>query len=470
MINLNKARQVHCIGIGGIGLSAIADILLAQGYMVTGSDMNQNNQVERLMREGARISLGHRAKNVDGADLVVYSAAVGADNPELVKAKEAGIPCVTRAEMLGELMKVRRNSIAIAGTHGKTTTTSMISLVLLEAAEDPTILVGGNLTEIGGNVRVGRGDFFVTEACEYMDSFLHLKPRIEIILNIDSDHLDYFKDIDHITQSFHQFIGLLPADGILFAYDANPFVKKVIKGRENVITYGISEGCTYCADDIEFNGKGNPSFSVLHKGEKICNLQLSVPGEHNLLNALVTVACCHTLGVDTQTIVSTLEKYKGTQRRFDEMGETQNGMRIVDDYAHHPTEIKATLDAARNMEYDNIWCIFQPHTYTRTIALFDEFPSAFEGADTIVLAEIYAAREKNIHKISSKSLMPEIKKRYPGKDVYFFEEFEEIASFVYNNAEPKDLILTMGAGDVYRIGEMILEKDGAARGRKIRGE
>lgn len=470
MINFNNVQKVHCIGIGGIGLSAIADILLAQGYTVTGSDMNQNDQVDRLMGEGVKIALGHRAKNVEGSDLVVFSAAVGSDNPELVWAREEGIPCVTRAEMLGELMKVHKNSIAIAGTHGKTTTTSMISLVLLQAEMDPTILVGGNLSEIGGNVRVGQGDYFVTEACEYMDSFLQLKPMIEIILNIDSDHLDYFKDIEHITQSFDRFIGLLPPNGILFAYDANPFVKRVIKGRKNVITYGISEGCTYCADDIEFNAKGNPAFSVLHKGKEICHLQLAVPGEHNLLNALVTVACCHTLGVDMNTIVTTLEGYKGTERRFDEMGETQSGMRIVDDYAHHPTEIKATLKAARNMSYDNIWCIFQPHTYTRTIALFDEFPAAFKHADKIVLAEIYAAREKNIHKISSKSLMTEIKKRYPEKDVYFFEGFEEIANFVYNNAEPKDLILTMGAGDVYKIGEMILEKDGATRGTRIRGE
>lgn len=470
MIDLNKVQQIHCIGIGGIGLSAIADVLLARGYKVTGSDMNQSDQVDRLMREGVRVSLGHRAKNVGDADLVVYSAAVGADNPELAKAKEAGIPCITRAKMLGELMKVHENSIAIAGTHGKTTTTSMISLVLLKAGMDPTILVGGNLAEIGGNVKVGQGDFFVTEACEYMDSFLEMRPKIEIILNIDSDHLDYFKDIDHITQSFHRFIELLPDDGIVFAYDANPFVKKIIKGRQNVITYGISEGCTYCADDIEFNGKGNPSFSVLHRGEKICKIQLCIPGEHNLLNALVTVACCHTLGVDVDTIVDTLREYKGTERRFDEMGETRSGMRIVDDYAHHPTEIKATLKAVRNMDYNKIWCIFQPHTYTRTIALFDEFPEAFSGADKVVLAEIYAAREKNIHKISSKSLMPEIKKKYPDKDVYFFEEFEEIANFVYNNAEPNDLILTMGAGDVYRIGEMILEKDGATRGMKIRGE
>ncbi|MEG0662525.1 MAG: Mur ligase domain-containing protein, partial [Anaerovoracaceae bacterium] len=262
MIDLKKIKQVHCIGIGGIGLSAIADILIARGYNVTGSDMNQNEKVEKLMSEGAKIALGHRAKNVEGADLLVYSAAVGGDNPELMRAKELGIPCVSRAEMLGELMKECKNSIAISGTHGKTTTTSMISLILKNAETDPTILVGGNLAELGGNVRIGHSEYFITEACEYMDSFLELKPKIEVILNIDSDHLDYFKDIEHIVRSFDQFAELVPEDGMIIAYDANPFVKRVIKGRKNVITFGFGEHCTYYADDIEFNTEGNPSFTV----------------------------------------------------------------------------------------------------------------------------------------------------------------------------------------------------------------
>lgn len=470
MIDLTKVEHIHCIGIGGVGLSAIADILVARGKTVSGSDMNQNDKVQRLMKKGVKIALGHRAKNMEGAQLVVYSSAVSAENPELVAAREKGVTCVNRAEMLGELMKGYKNSIAIAGTHGKTTTTSMISLILKEANLDPTILVGGNLAEIDGNVKIGSSPYFVTEACEYMDSFLELKPKIEIILNIDSDHLDYFKDIEHITQSFEKFINLLPEDGILFAYDANPFVKRLIKDRDNVVTFGFSRGCTYCADYIEFNGNGQPAFSVTLNGEHLCNIQLCVPGEHNLLNALVAVACCHHMGVDVDTIVKTLAKYKGTQRRFDELGETESGMRIVDDYAHHPTEIKATLSAVKNMRHKDIWCIFQPHTYTRTIALFDEFPEAFEGADKVILAEIYGAREKNIHKISAKELMLAIKAKYPQKGVYFFKEFEEIADFVYNHANPEDLVITMGAGDVYHIGEMILENDGVNRGGKMRGE
>jgi len=468
MIDLNNIKQVHCIGIGGVGLSAIADLLLARGCVVTGSDMNQNDKTERLIREGAVVYLGHRAKNVEGADLVVYTVAVGADNPEMARAKELGIQCVTRAEMLGELMKECRNSIAISGTHGKTTTTSMVSLILNAAGKDPTILVGGNLEEIGGNVRVGHSDYFVTEACEYRDSFLQLKPRIEIILNIDSDHLDYFKDIEHIVDSFGRFTRLVPEDGMIIAYDANPFVKKVTKGLSNVITFGFSDSCTYYVEDIEFNKRGRPSFCIFKQGKKLCCMQLKIPGEHNILNALVATAACYEMGVGVDTIVDTLESYKGTQRRFDEIGETQNGMKLVDDYAHHPTEIKATLKAALNTPHKDIWVIFQPHTYTRTLALFDEFPGAFENADKVVLAEIFAAREKNVHNISSKALVSEIKKKYPEKDAYYFADFEEIANFVYNNAEPGDLIMTMGAGDVYKIGEMILEKDGTVRGGKVK--
>lgn len=470
MIDLNTIKQVHCIGIGGIGLSGIAHVLLSRGYIVTGSDMNQNDTVKHLMNEGVRVVLGHRAKNVENADVVVYSAAIGKDNPELVRAAELGIPCVSRAEMLGELMKDHFNSIAISGTHGKTTTTSMISLILKNAEKDPTILVGGNLEEIDGNVRVGHSEYFITEACEYVDSFLELSPRIEIILNIDSDHLDYFKDIDHIVRSFDKFASLLPEDGLLFAYSANPFVRKVIKGRDNVITFGLDENSDYYADDIEFDSLGRPEFSVFNKGEKICRLHLTIPGEHNLLNALVSVACCHTLGIDIGVIKDTLEHFSGTQRRFDIMGETRNGMRIIDDYAHHPTEIKATLDAASKMNYRRMWCIFQPHTYTRTLALFHEFGEAFKDADIVVLAEIFAAREKNIHKLSSKSLVDEIKKAEPGKEVYYFKDLDDIASFVYNNAAHDDLILTMGAGDVYKVGETILELDAATVQSTTRGE
>lgn len=459
MVNLPDYNKIHCIGIGGIGLSAIAEILLSRGYQVSGSDMRESDITEKLMEDGANIFLGHRAKNVEGVDLVIYSAAVGSDNPELARAEELGIPAITRAQALGALMDEYENSIAISGTHGKTTTTSMVSLILKNAEKSPTILVGGNLSEINGNVYVGENKYFVTEACEYMDSFLSLKPKIEIILNIDSDHLDYFKDVDHIASSFDKFAKLVPSDGAVIAYDANPFVKRVIENLPNAVTFGLNESCDYYASDIDFDSEGMPSFYVNHGGKKLCKIELAVPGEHNILNALSAFACCHLLDVDVEDIVKTLKTFKGTQRRFDVLGKTSSGIKIIDDYAHHPTEIKATLSAVKNMKHNELWCLFQPHTYTRTLALMDDFATAFGDADKIVLAEIYAAREKNIHKVSSKALMNKIREVAPNKEVYFFKDFDEIANFVYNNADEGDLAITMGAGDIYKVGEMILDKD-----------
>ena len=459
MISLPDIKQVHCIGIGGIGLSAIAEILLSKGITVTGSDMKESDITDKLIEAGAHIFLGHRAKNVDGADLVIFSAAVSHDNPELERAEILQIPIATRAEMLGELMGECEISIAIAGTHGKTTTTSMTSLILENAGRAPTILVGGNLTEIGGNVKVGGKDYFITEACEYMDSFLNLNPKIEIILNIDSDHLDYFKDIEHIVSSFGKFAKLVPETGLIIAYDANPFVKSVIEGLPNTITFGLSEECSYYASNIVFNSLGLPRFSVGSKGAHLCEIQLSIPGEHNILNALASFACCRELGIDVSVIVDTLEHYSGTQRRFDVVGITNNNIKIVDDYAHHPTEIKATLEAANNVPHRNLWCLFQPHTYTRTIALFEDFTEAFGRADVLVMAEIYAAREKNIYKISSKELVDKIKITHPEKEAYYFSTFDEIAGFVIDNAQSGDLVITMGAGDIYKVAEIILEKD-----------
>ena len=458
MIDLNNHKKIHCIGIGGIGLSAIAEILLNKGFQVTGSDMKESDITDRLIRDGACIFLGHRSKNVEGADLIVYSAAVGLDNPELQRAAQLGIPAITRAEMLGLLMKDHENSIAIAGTHGKTTTTSMVSLILEDSGRQPTILVGGNLEKINGNVQVGEGSYFVTEACEYMDSFLSLHPKIEIILNIDSDHLDYFKDIDHIVSSFQKFASLVPEDGLIIAYDANPFVHSVIREMNNVITFGFSEGCDYYVKDIGFDESGLPSFRVFKEDRELCSMKLAVPGEHNILNALAAFSCCRELGIETDSIVRTLESFQGTQRRFDYIGVTDNQVRVIDDYAHHPTEIRATLAAAANIPHKDLWCLFQPHTYTRTMALFDDFTEAFDGADKIIMAEIYAAREKNIHKISSKELVNEIKKKYPGKEVYYFSRFEDIANFVADNSSSGDLVITMGAGDIYKVAEMILEK------------
>lgn len=457
MIDLKKHKNIHCIGIGGIGVSALAKILVSRGYNVTGSDMKESEMTDELEKLGIKVFIGHRAENVEGADLIIYSAAIAPENPEIKRGMELGIELASRAELLGTLMDEFKTSIAVSGTHGKTTTTSMVSLILEHADYKPTIFVGGNLDEIGGNVKVDTGDYFVAEACEYRDSFLKLRPDIEIILNIDSDHLDYFKDIEHIVESFGKFVSYVPDDGIIIAYDANPFVNEVIKGHSNAVTYGYNRNSTYYISDVAFSD-GMPSFHVNYNGEDFGKIQLAIPGEHNILNATASFACCHRLGVPVDVIKTTLERFTGTERRFDVKGVYGRGFKLVDDYAHHPTEIKATLDAAANLPHNRLWCLFQPHTYTRTLALFHEFADAFAKADVLILADIYAAREKNIYEISSEKLADEIKRVHPDKDVRYIDSFDGIADYVLENADEGDLVITMGAGDIYKAGDIIKAK------------
>ncbi len=456
-MNLSDFKHIHCIGIGGIGLSAIAEILLSRGYKVSGSDIKESTVTDGLKSKGAQVFTGHAADNLGDTDLLVYSAAVSRTNPEIAEAENRGIPIISRAEALGILMSEYPDSIAVSGTHGKTTTTSMVSLILANAGYDPTVLVGGILSEFGGNANIGSSGYFVTEACEYMDSFLQLKPKMEIILNIDSDHLDYFKDINHIAESFERFAGSVPSDGTVIAYDANPFVDSIIRKQNcNVITFGLSRDCDYSADNISFNELGMCSYDLYCEGQFLDRIQLAVPGEHNVTNSLAAIAATRSLGVGLDVIKATLENFKGTHRRFDIVGRTENGVAIIDDYAHHPTEIRATLAAAKNLPHEKIWCLFQPHTYSRTMALFEQFADAFEDADKVIFAEIYAARETNIYKISSDSLRAEILKRHPGKDVDFMPDFQAMADFVRANARPGDIVITMGAGDIYKVGDLIL--------------
>lgn len=459
-MNLNQYKHIHFVGIGGIGVSAIAEITKSRGHIVTGSDMKASELTELLEKNGIKVHIGHDAKNVEGANLLIYSTAVSTENPELVRARAMGIPIITRAEALGAVMNNYDISIAVSGTHGKTTTTSMVSLILQNAKLDPTILVGGILNELASNVCVGESEYFVTEACEYMDSFLHMNPKIEIILNIDSDHLDYFKDIYHIEQSFKAFAAKVPEDGFIVAYDSNPFVKAATEGLDKkVITFGLNKTSDYYAKNISFDEIGCASYDLYSKIRPLGRIKLSVPGEHNVTDSLAAIATCFELGVELDVIRSTLEQFHGTKRRFDVIGQTSTGFKLIDDYAHHPTEVKATLAAAQKLRHNSVWCLFQPHTYTRTMALMDEFADAFVDADHVVLAEIYAAREKNIYKLSSRKLLEIIKAKHPGKDVHYFSEFQSIADFVYNNAVLGDIVITMGAGDIYRVGEMIMEKD-----------
>lgn len=457
MIDFTQYKRVHCLGIGGIGLSAVAEILTHNGHVVSGTDIKASDVTAHLESLGMKIFYKHKPENVEDVDAIVYSNAVSDDNPEVIRAKELGIPLFSRAEVLGMLMSNYDNSVAVCGTHGKTTVTSMTSLILRNAQYKPTILVGGNLPEINGNVEIGDKDYFVTEACEYMDSFLELKPSIGVILNIDSDHLDYFKDMDHIVHSFSRFVGQIPEGGTVIAYGDNPFVKDILKDYKNKITYGYSEGNDFYAENIVFDENGFPSFDVMRKGNVAIHLELSVPGEHNVLNSMAAFVTSAFLGVERNVIAETLKAYSGTNRRFDVTGITENGVKVIDDYAHHPTEIKATLSAAKNVKHNKLWLIFQPHTYTRTKALFDEFVDAFMDADVLVLTDIYAAREKDIYNISSYKLFTAIKDKHPEKEVYYVKDFDDIVRYINKFAESGDIAMTMGAGDVYKVGEMLIK-------------
>ena len=456
-INFDKPIHIHFIGIGGISMSGLAEILLEEGFTVSGSDSKESPLTKKLESEGAVIHYGQCAENItDTIDCVVYTAAINRSNPELMEAVSRKIPMLTRAELLGQLMKNYDTPIAVSGTHGKTTTTSMISHILLAADLDPTISVGGILKAIGGNIRVGKSETFITEACEYTNSFLHFFPKISVILNIEEDHLDFFKDLEDIRHSFHQFAGLLPADGTLVINGEIENYPEIYEGLDcNVVTYGTADTFDYSAADIAYDDKGFVSFELIKHGERKGRIQLSVTGDHNVSNALASIATAELLDIPMETIQKGLLSFGGTDRRFEYKG-TFNGVTVVDDYAHHPTEIAATLKAAQHYPHEKIWCVFQPHTYTRTKAFFNEFAEALSHTDHLVLADIYAARETDTLGVSSEALAEEAAKL--GTDAHYFPSFAEIEAFLKENCQPGDLLITMGAGDVVKVGEELLAK------------
>ena len=457
-IDFTKPVHIHFIGIGGISMSGLAEILLKEGFTVSGSDSKESALTDHLTSNGAQIFYGQRASNIiDGIDLVVYTAAIHPDNPEYACAKEKNIPMMTRADLLGQIMKNYQIPIAVSGTHGKTTTTSMASHILLEGGFDPTISVGGILPTIGGNIRVGGSNLFVTEACEYTNSFLSFYPTMEVILNIEADHLDFFKDIDDIRHSFRLFMEKLPKDGILVINGDIHNLSELINGLDcEIITVGHGESCDYRASNISYNEFAQASFDVTDASNTtLGHIQLSVPGEHNVYNALAAVALCKKLNISIDAIVSGLLNFHGTQRRFEKKG-VVNGITIIDDYAHHPTEIAATLHAALNYPHKTLWCIFQPHTYTRTKAFLPQFAKSLALADKVILADIYAARETDTLGISSADLQALVQKE--GKECFYFHTFEEIEDFVLKNCINGDLLITMGAGDVVNIGENLLSR------------
>lgn len=448
---LSKVRKIHFVGIGGSGMCPLAEILLHQGYELTGSDISESDTLERIRSYGIPVFMGQKAENVGGAELVVYTAAVKQDNPELAAAREQGIPAVERSVMLGMVARRYKNAVAVSGTHGKTTTTAMITQILIGAGKDPSAVIGGKLPLIGGNGRVGRSDTIVCEACEYVDTFLQLDPAISVILNIDNDHLDYFGTVENTIRSFHQFAGQTSRLIVVNGDNANSM--KAVEGISGpqIVTYGFGKDNDYRAEEIQNTLRAREKFSVIKGGKKLADIALSIPGKHNIYNALAAFAVADFLGVQAPVIAEHLHAFTGVHRRFEILGEF-GGITVADDFAHHPTEVAATLTAADQMGFARVWAVFQPHTYSRTYLLFDDFVKALRIADRVVLSEILPVRETNTYNIYSKDLAAKI----PG--CVWFETFEEIAGYMVENAADGDLILTLGGGDIYKCAHLIVEK------------
>lgn len=455
-INFGQPIHIHFIGIGGISMSGLAEILLEEGFTISGSDAKESPLTDKLASEGVQISYPQSAANITpGIDAVVYTAAIHEDNPEFAAAKNTGLPMLSRAELLGQIMDNYANSVAVAGTHGKTTTTSMLSQVLLAADSDPTISVGGILKAIHGNIRVGHSDVFLTEACEYTNSFLNFHPKYSLILNIEEDHLDFFKDLADIRHSFRRFAENTAEGGTIIINGAITDYEEIVKDLPvSVVTYGLTEVCDYYPSDITFDEKGCATYTAMRQGRALTSVKLNIPGMHNVSNSLAVIAAALSLKIELSTITSGISQFTGTDRRFELKGMYKDGVTVIDDYAHHPTEIAATLTAAQNYPHKRIICVFQPHTYTRTKAFLKDFAKALSLADVIVLADIYAARETDTLGISSKNIEDDLKAL--GKEAYYFPSFDEIENFLQKKCMNGDLLITMGAGDVVKIGENLL--------------
>lgn len=452
--NKDKNKKVHFIGIGGISMSGLAAVLLNNGFKVSGSDSKESEITNKLKESGAQIYIGHKSDNLKNVDLVVYTAAIPSDNPEIVEAKKNNIDLMDRAEFLGLIMKGHKYNVAVAGTHGKTTCTSMLSHVTLKADLDPTILVGGNLDVIEGNFRIGASEYFLTEACEYKESFLKFHPFVGTILNIDADHLDYYRDIDHIQETFKKFADIIPHDGYLIGYADDEKVSEILKTAKcNTLSYGIYNGDVR-AKNITFNNKGCATFTVCRDNKDLFEVTLGTTGFHNVLNALCTICVGLIFNLSESAITSGLLECSGAHKRFEYKGEF-NGATIIDDYAHHPVEIKATLSTAKLIPNNKIYSIFQPHTYTRTKTLFNDFAECFSDTDELLLMDIYAAREKDTGMVSSEELGDALRKN--GVNCINVHSHEEAAEYLKSKVTTNDLILTIGAGDVVRISDILLK-------------
>lgn len=454
--DLSNYKHIHLIGIGGISMSAIAETLHNWNHLVTGSDLNQSELTDKLNSHGIQTTIGHNVEICKNADLVIYSAAIKEDDPEMLVAKENSIPLISRGDFVGYLTKLYEESICISGTHGKTTTTSMIAICFINAKKDPSIEVGAMLDKINGNYQVGNSEYFIVESCEYQANFLKLFPKTEIILNIDNDHLDFYKTFDNIVKAFQDFALILDENGLLItnADDKNCFALKDI-AKSKFISYGIeNEKADFLAKNITFDKNGFGSFDVYQSNKFFYHFELSVAGKHNILNALACIAVCDYYEIDKKVIAESLKSFTGASRRLEYKG-SFNDISVFDDYGHHPTEILATAKAIQNKKYHESWVIFQPHTYSRTATHLEAFADTLSEFDHIVLVDIYAAREKNTIGISSKDLLEKVKAL--GKEAVYLSDFNDVVNYIKSNAKPHDLVLTLGAGTVTQIGPMLVK-------------
>ena len=455
-MNIRDYKNIYMIGIGGISMSGIAEILVNWGFKVSGSDMSESAMTEKLRSNGINVNIGQVKENITkDIDLVVYTAAIKSDNPELVEARNLGIETVERGKFLGEITKLFKDVIGVAGTHGKTTTSSMVSSAFMSANLDPSIQIGANLRCIDGNYRVGNSDYFIIEACEYCESYLNFKQRSAIVTNIDNDHLDYFKTFENIKKAFVKYVKLIPKDGLLVT---NADDKNCLDLRNetsaNVITYGIlNKEADFTASNIAYNEEGFPCFDVYYHGNFYGHIALSVPGDHNVLNALATIALCDFYGISKEAITKALLNFTGAHRRFEYVGNVQ-GASIYDDYGHHPTEILATAEALQHKKYHESWVVFQPHTYSRTKNLMKDFAKSLLHFDHILITDIYAARESNTYGVTSEDLVACIQSF--GKEALYFSDFDAIVAYLKQHVHSQDIILTQGAGTVTHIGPMLL--------------
>ncbi|MDD2432916.1 MAG: UDP-N-acetylmuramate--L-alanine ligase [Clostridia bacterium] len=450
-------EKIHFIGIGGVGMSGIAQLLLELGYNISGSDLQVSEITERLVNLGAMIYLGHHENNLDNSvHTVVVSSAIPINNPEVVKAKSLGIPVIQRAEMLSRLMK-RQKGIAVAGAHGKTTTTSLLALLFEKNNYDPTVVLGGEFNDIGGNAKLGQGEFFVAEADESDGSFLKLEPTITVVTNIEDDHLDFYGTQEKIKAAFFEFILKTPSDGFAVLCLDDPGVAQLvpeIKGKVKFITYGFSSAADYIARDLKLEGFGT-KFSVENQGKVWGEITLNIPGKYNVYNALAAIAVGRECGLSFADIAASLPDFRGVQRRFEKVAEV-DGIYIYDDYAHHPSELKATLAAAKRVGAERVVAVFQPHRFSRTQCLKEEFGTAFQDADVLVMTEIYAAGEKPLNGVNAHLLIEEIQKQ-TGQEVKYIPDKNLIAGQLTEMVRPGDLVLTLGAGDIWLAGVTLRE-------------